>query len=212
MGYTTDPADKNPWISPKYRASDWKSLKLDKRESPDWANAVDILHDRLRGRFLAPVQAIEKHHDKQIRRFSGFAILAIDCLLIETLYQFQKGVNETDIDHATAFWHFFMSSSHFKPHFTREKAKIFYSHFRCGILHQAQTKQDSRVRFGRPEMVEQVDPNDLKRGLVIDRERFHEALRNEIRDYEQRLRGPQTKEDFEQRQSFIAKMRFIVPS
>lgn len=210
MGYATDPVDKNPWISPKYRASDWKSLKLTKRDSLDWAKAVDVFLDRVNGRFLAPVQVIEKHHDKQIRRFSGFAILAIDCLLIETLYQFQKGVNETDIDHATAFWHFFRSSPHFKPHFTRKKAQIFYRHFRCGILHQAQTLRDSRVRFGRPEMVEQIDPNDLNRGLVVDRERFHQALRNEIHDYEQSLRKPETQQDIERRQRFLDKMGFIV--
>lgn len=107
MGYLSSPTDSNFWVSPNYRADDWRRLNLDRADSPDWSKAVHIFYDRIQGRFLAPVEAIEKHPDDNIKWFSGFAILAIDCLLIETLYQFYNGVNETDIDHQKAFWHFF---------------------------------------------------------------------------------------------------------
>lgn len=210
MGYHSSPADGNFWVSPNYRADDWRQLNLDRSDSPDWSRAVDIFYDRIHGRFLAPVEAIENHSDDNIRWFSGFAILAIDCLIIETLYQFYNGVDETDIDHQKAFWHFFRASVHFKPHFTRKIAYKFYTHFRCGILHQAQTKMASKVRFAQPQMVQLADPSDLSQGLVIDREKFHQALRDEISDYAARLRNPRSPQDHALREKFKDKMSFIV--
>ena len=204
------PSDTNPHISPKYRANDWKALDLHKSSSPDWQTAVDILEDRLHGRFLAPVEAIVNHPDRVIWEFSGFAILAIDCLLIETLNQFHKGTDETTRPYKDAFWDFFHRSTFFQREFdTKQKAKIFYSHFRCGILHQAQTKKKSKVRIDMPAMVQPSVPDNIEQGLIIDRQRFHQALLDEIKDYMQRLRTPNNA-DFILREKFIIKMSFIV--
>ena len=204
-------ADSNFWISPNYRADDWRNLKLDAPDSPDWVNAVEIFHDRIHGRFLAPVEALTTHSDLKIRAFSGFAILAIDCLLIETLYQCYNGIPQTNIKHEDAFWLFFKSSSHFQPDFTEDVSKVFYRHIRCGILHQAQTKEHSKVKVGRSQIAEPSDAANLNKGLVIDRERFHNALCCEIGEYESGLQNPQTKRDSERRQNFLIKMGFIVP-
>ena len=163
--------EKNIRISPKYKSSHWKELDLSSGDNLVWAKAVDIFYDRINGRFLAPVRSIEKHSDKNIRLFSGFVILAIDCLLIETLYQFYNGVDETDRDHQRAFWHFFRDSPHFNPSFTRKISDMFYTHFRCGILHQAQTKMSSQVRVDQDQMVQLVNSGDPKQGLIIDRKK-----------------------------------------
>jgi len=167
MGYRTDPLDDNFWISPHYRADDWRRLNLNNDDNADWSTAVDIFYDRIYGRFLAPIEAIENHPDEYIRWFSGFTILAIDCLIVETLYQFYNGVDETDIDHQKAFWHFFRASTYFRQHFTRKTAYKFYTHFRNGILHQAQTKMSSKVRIDKDKMVQPVDLTDLNQGLII---------------------------------------------
>jgi hypothetical protein len=202
--------DSNFRISPHYRANDWRKLQLDSPDNPDWANAAEILHDRLHGRFLAPVEALTNHPDSEIRSFSGFAILAIDCLLIETLYQFYNGIPETDIKNEDAFWRFFESSPHFQPDFNEEVSRVFYRHVRCGILHQAQTKEGSKVKIGQPRIAEPVDSTDVNKGLLIDRQRFHKALCCEIDDYERGLKNPQTQRDSERRKNLITKMRFIV--
>ncbi len=209
MSYS-DSADDNLWIAPKYYAEDWRKLDLRRPESPNWSKAVDIFDNRIYGRFLAPVDAIANHHDAMIRWFSGFTIIAIDCLLIETLYQFYNGVDETNIDHQKAFWHFFRDSAHFKPHFTRKKAYKFYTHFRCGILHQAQTKIKSKIRLFQDTMVQLIDPNDIDQGLIIDREKFHQALHDEINDYMTKLRNPKTPEDHAIRKKFVRKMSYII--
>ncbi len=122
-------------ISPKFRISDWVRAKS---SSPiDWNLATDIFHDRINSRFLKPIELISSN--PTISEFCGFSVLAIDCLLIETLCQFYDGKNETTGYHAMAFWKFFRQSEHFNKHFSRKQAFTFYSHFRCGILHQAQT-------------------------------------------------------------------------
>jgi hypothetical protein len=139
-------------------------------------------------------------------------IIAIDCLVIETLVQFRNGEDETPRRRSQkAFWQFFSGSDFFKHAFDTEvKSNTFYQHFRCGILHQAQTKKRSLVHYDAPEMVQLVAPGDLEEGLTIDRELFHQALVDEINSYAQRLRSPQNADDKYLRKRFIKKMNFIV--
>ena len=197
------------WISPKFTSNDWKKLDLS-AHSADWNTAVEIFLDRVNGRFLAPIDAIRKHTDLQIAEFAGFVVIAIDCLLIETLVQFRTGEDETKGSHTDAFWSFFKESDFFKHDFdSRQKSEIFYGHFRCGILHQAQTKKSSLVRYCRQRMVEARVLGNIQQGLIIDRDLFHNALVDEINSYAQRLRFPQDERDRSLRQRFVKKMNLI---
>ncbi|UCE53524.1 MAG: hypothetical protein JSV31_30520, partial [Desulfobacterales bacterium] len=94
------------------------------------------------------------------------------------------------------------------PHFTRKRATTFYSHFRCGILHQAQTKKLSIVRIDRPKMVEPVDPKNINDGLIIDRKKFHAGVVSEIDDYIHKLRS-NLPAHHDLRNNFILKMDYI---
>ncbi len=205
------PSIDNPYISPHYTVENWLSLDLNDPDSPDWQQAVEIFCDRINGRFLKPVREIANHPDLRIREFSGFVIIAIDCLLIETLYQFYMGFDKTRGEHYIAFWKFFKDSEHFESDFnSKNKARIFYSHFRCGILHQAQTKKSSKIRIDMPEMVQLSYPGHIDEGLIVDRARFHQALLLEISDYANQLRNPFSQHDFDRRDNFIQKMTYIV--
>jgi hypothetical protein len=62
------------YISPRYSVSDWKTLNLTIQS--DWRTAVRILKDRLNARFFDAVEVINQQD------FAGFAVLALDCLLI----------------------------------------------------------------------------------------------------------------------------------
>ena len=73
-------------ISPNYTCEDWQKLPFPAEEA--WHKAVDIFKDRYRGRFLEPISRIEGY------TYAGFAIMALDCLLIETLQQFYEGEDE----------------------------------------------------------------------------------------------------------------------
>jgi hypothetical protein len=73
----------DPLISPKYKLNHWKALKFDKEG--DWLKAIEIVEDRIRGRFVIWIDKIASE------QFSGFAVIALDCLLLETLHGFMTG-------------------------------------------------------------------------------------------------------------------------
>jgi hypothetical protein len=212
MGEHIDsPSDENLYISPRYRKDDWQQLDLTKPESHDWEMAVNIFLDRINGRFLIPINRIINYRDWEVSEFSGFIVIGIDCLLIETLNQFYRGENETTGYHDNAFWEFFNRSKFFQKEInSKRKATIFYQHFRCGILHQAQTKKLSRIRIGMPTMVQESKKGNLSAGFIIDRNKFHQALIDEINDYAEKLRTPTTPNDYDLRSKFLRKMSFIV--
>ena len=203
MSKSIGPLDfENISISPKYRKNDWQQA-LSKK---DWRKMVEIFEDRIESRFLKPIRLIA--NDPYIGEFSGFSILALDCLIIETLNQFYSGLDETEGKHDEAFWNFFKKSEFFRGHFSRKKAFTFYSHYRCGILHQAQTKKKSVVRMDQNTMIQSVE-KDISIGLIVDRSRFHEALENEISSYIEKLKIGGNDESHSLRSHFIKKMNII---
>ena len=206
-----NPSSVNPYISPKYTAADWKALDLSTESSPDWSKAVDIYLDRIRGRFLAPIQAIINHTDSEIHEFCGFTVISIDCLLIETMNQFHKGKDRTtERHHWEAFRDFFLGSEYFQSEFdTDKKVEVFYDHFRNGILHQAQTKKLSIIRTCMANMVQVVNPRNINQGLIIDRTRFHDALVSDINEYAEKIRHPSSQNDIYLRNNFVIKMNLI---
>ena len=209
------------YISPQYKASDWKRLAMATSPDPDWSKAVQIFADRLNGRFMAQVKAMREHKDFAIQEWSGFAILAIDCLVIETLGQFYRGFDESpaqrdqvlnpnEWDHKKFYVDYMRRISTLcraGAFDTNKKRLLFYKHFRCGILHQAQTKKKSRVRFGEQKMVSFADNADQSQGLIVDRNKLHDALAEEVEAYKNLLLNGT---DRQKRQDFVKKMDFIV--
>lgn len=79
-------------IARKYTTADWKRLQLDPGQpgSEAWTKAVGMFRARMEERFFTPVDAlIDLQEDSS--RTHGFVVLAIDCLLIETLQGFRRG-------------------------------------------------------------------------------------------------------------------------
>ena len=74
-------------IAPGFSDSDWKRLTFNSER--DWIRAVASLRKRLEERFVKPARSLLRFSR------SGFAILALDSLLVETLQQFREGVAKT---------------------------------------------------------------------------------------------------------------------
>ena len=181
-------------ISPRFEVEDWKALDLTKIF--DWRKAVRMLEDRLNARFFDAVDAI------QDQDFSGFAVLALDCLLVETLQQFKEGVAETPRRKGEDYFINFLTTAPFSAYFTKASASKFYQHFRCGILHQAEIKGSSKVwRIG-----PLVAPTPDGRGLIVNRKLFHSALRKAFASY---LRLLRKRTDATLRDNFVRKMGYI---
>jgi hypothetical protein len=166
-------------ISPNYSVKDWKAL--DFSIEGGWQKAIDIFEDRIRRRFLKPISRIEEY------TYAGFAVLALDCLLIETLQQFREGVPRTPDKKSCEYFVCFLTGTSFGHYFTKEMAGMFYDQIRCGILHQAETKGSSRVL---KQSVPLVGCTEDRKGLVINRKLFHQQLVREFEAYIALLRDP----------------------
>ena len=169
-------------ISPRYTAHHWTAL--DEMKPTDWPTAVAIVRDRLHGRFL-------HFADKCLQDdYSGFVVLSIDCLLVETLQQFIEGETDGRNKSERCFKRFLARPrfrSDFKPAKTR---KLFYTDIRCGLLHQAQAKNKWLVRRNQPAMLQQLGTD----GYIIDVERFHAAMKVSLDDYLAEIVRPENTE------------------
>jgi hypothetical protein len=137
----------------------------------------------------------------------GFAIMALDCLLMETLQSFRTGrpnpERANDRLSTQAFVDFLTQRSAFKTYFDEPKARLFYDHFRCGILHQGEVKSSGLIRM---DTLNMVSPSRDNQSFIINRRLFHEALAKEVDEYKQELIEG---EDATLRDNFIKKMNEI---
>jgi hypothetical protein len=190
-------------IAPGVDASIWHALKLDDPNSSDWAEAVSILEARLHDRYIQPVDfliASEENKPLSERRY-GFTVLAIDCLLVETLGAFIEGLEDTEGESKRIFRTFLRTRKQFAADFpTDDIANKFYKQFRCGILHQAESGGDSKVWSLGPLL--RVD-GDV---ITVNRNKFHECLKEEFQTYLAELRDPKSSTP---RSNFRKKMDFI---
>ena len=163
----------------------------------------------MQGRFLRQIELLDKNQDRKIGVFAGFAIMALECLFIETLEQFYKGKIRTGEGmNEKAFFDFFQRSSNFKSFFNyQHKATVFYKHIRCGLLHQAQTKKKSTIHIRNEEMLQWVNPGNIEKGLIIQRRLFHNEVTSIYNDYVNKLKETR---NLNLRSKLKRKMDFIV--
>jgi hypothetical protein len=84
-------------IAPGVDSSEWQSLQLSDPKSPDWGRAIEIFESRSHERLIAPVDHLINTEESKppVKRRFVFAIMAIDCLLVETLGAFLDGLENT---------------------------------------------------------------------------------------------------------------------
>lgn len=182
-------------IAPNFTDDDWKTLAF--RSERDWIRAVAVLRRRLEARFLRPARSLLRQER------SGFAILALDSLLVETLEQFRRGVKETPRGAAEGYFIEFLTGPYFGQAFNQTTAKLFYRTVRCGILHQAEVKSTSLVRRDSALPVRLSSAGD---GVIVNPCLFHKRLERAFLFYRADLRKP-TETDL--RKCFRRKMDYI---
>ena len=165
---------------------------------------MSVLDSRLRERYIIPVDflvAAEEEIPASERRF-GFAVLAIDCLLVETLGAFLEGLGETSGRSKEIFCRLLTSHPQFCNDFPQPLAEQFYDELRCGVLHQAEIRGNSKLWSIGP-LVQKVGDS-----LIVNRNEFHERLKSVFADYLDQLRDPtntQLRSRFRKKMDFIAR-------
>src|SRR3989344_1992545 len=164
-----------------WTVADWKKLTLNNKNKDNWQTAIDIFEARIRRRYFDTIEIIKSYEQ------SGFAIMSLHCLLIETLQQFFKGVTETPHKEQKTYFKNFFSQTSFAKYFSDPSMGTdFYLWFRNGLLHQAEVKRGSRIwiRSGTPL----VRYNHDRTGLEINRDLFHQEMENVFNTYIAALR------------------------
>jgi hypothetical protein len=207
---------------------DWKALRKDlmgpggvTKDENAWARAVDVFANRIRERFLSCIEALDDPKSSTGRLIvAGFAIMALCCLLIETLQSFRKeppslpsvkgpcsyptGPCIFPRTTTTGLFKDFLQLPAFGGAFDKnEIAKSFIQGIRNGILHEAETRRWVIWR-NKPKFRILMPYND---GYALNRTEFYKAMKSEFESYLQEL-IKSTNKDLRRR--FVKKMDDIV--
>lgn len=199
-----------------------------------WQRAVDVFERRMRERFFLCIEKLERVETwpyveipdapdpdralpEKVTTTTGFAIMALCCLLIDTLQFFRAGASPSSpplrcprpekcenpkSGTNQAFIDFLTQSLSFDP----DVAKDFAKGIRNGIVHNAETR-GWVIRLDKPEnkIVEHgTRPYSLNRTL------FCKALEDWFKNYLDRLRYPSDPNETELRKHFIKGMKHVV--
>lgn len=147
----------------------WNELRLVLNSSytynTEWENAIILFKNRLNRKFFNPIQTII---NRQKLEGEGFAIVTVQCALIESLASFRTGEIHTVKRKKTSpsylydgskkiFVDFLNTDKIFKDNFWQidDNGKIlinnpfnaedFYSKVRCGLMHECRTKEEWNI-------------------------------------------------------------------
>lgn len=179
---------KNIKISHGVTIGDWQKLDLSSNEfNENWDEAVKIFENRIRSRFLKPIQILlESEKDLNPKeKQNGFSIMAILCLLVESLQCFVEGRSHSKSISKDVFIRFLSENEPFKTKlkFTPEIAGLVFTHFRCGILHQAELTGGARLRSIGPAVREKGGK------IIMNRTKFANGVFQYFDSYLQNLRS-----------------------
>lgn len=193
-------------ISPKYTVDYWRGLELDpeKPKQEDWLKAVDVLRDRIQSRFIKPAQSLIDFDKTNKPQSFGFAILALDCLVLETIQGFRQGVTNHTGQSGPLFRAFL---SDWQPFINclgpgmvaTTKADEFYRQGRCALHHSGATEKMT-VGISGP-MMKFADGE-----VTVNRTLFHIELAAEFDRYLAVLSDPLS---VDPRRKFLQKMNPI---
>jgi len=198
----------NSYISGWKTPDDWRAFcqRLKNETGAEiWEEAYkEYFLDRLNLRYLHPIKVLQENGT-----FSGegFSILAILCTLVEFLESTIEGLKYRFVRHdeklgeheysssKNIFVNFLCERHPFRSHFDKELAEEFYRNIRCGLLHEAQTKNSWKV-WAKSHEGKIID----KEKKIVFRDNFMQAVQEFIEDY-----GIQLKNNQKLQQAFIRK-------
>ena len=136
-------------------ATDTDGVDITVQQVKEWiekherSSLADFIYLRLHGRYIHPHSYSSDKYKSKYK--NGFAIMASCCLLIETFTSF-KEASFLDTNHqgSRCFKWFFSNHSAFTEFSEEGLAGDFYSNIRCGILHNAETRNGWKIKRAGP--------------------------------------------------------------
>ncbi len=198
-------------IAGKLTIQDWEDLNatLDTSKNKNWGIAFNFFEQRITTRYLNPIHAIL---NMKLKTGEGFAVVNLQCSLIETIECFYNGwvYNYPYFYERDGVTKLFKSNKIvFESFFQREPFKnynisnTFYSHVRCGLLHETQTKKGWIIKDKHDNKCYEEKENEK----IIYRTNFQSAIEKIISNYKIAIVNESDNEDL--RKNFIAKFNHI---
>ncbi|MEJ7609907.1 MAG: hypothetical protein WKF88_01880 [Ferruginibacter sp.] len=205
--------DKNIKIAGKMTIKDWEKfrMKLDYKNDANWDLAYSLFYKRIKLRYLNPIQAIV---DLDFKNGEGFAIVSLQCSLIETIECFFDGwiydfatngakkynkiLGVEKNNNEGIFRNFFETRIPFKN--VKIDGVEFYRQVRCALLHETQTKSSWKI-ISKKEKPFYYEQDGL---YIINRNEFQKAIEKVIKQYKQNILFGPDKENL--RKYFIEKI------
>lgn len=200
------------YLTDSKTSKDWEDLKPKLEKSDDellWRNAYkDFFWDRINSRYLEPISKL-RENDSYLGY--GFTIMTILCSLVEFIesthkgakYRFcrdtELGLNEYNKS-KTCFVDFLVTKPPFHSRFSEKIASEFYGAVRCGLLHEASTKEGWRI-WGRSESGKEIICYDSRK---VYRDDFENAIKEYMKSYSNELVS-----DNERKKAFIRKFDWL---
>ena len=183
------------YITDTKTIDDWYQKRDEIKKSSDsllWLTVYnDFFYARLESRYFGPIKLLQKGDCLG----EGFAITALHCSMIEFLESTYRGINYKwvrnkkelkDYEYSRSgdcFVDFLTTKYPFNAIFNKGLAEDFYSSVRCGILHEASTKNGWRV-WASSHSGKEIVCGETK---TVFRDDFQKALLVYIRWYQQQL-------------------------
>jgi hypothetical protein len=189
-------------------------------ESPlkgDWEGAADVFSDRFESRYFNPIKqlmiienTLETEGDGTEKFHPGFISLSIDFILLETLNQFKNGINDTNVAFHTkcSFVNILRDIKKISAFFDSDaEAGKFYDDLRCGLIHQGQTKGESRINKSKDIIVDLYKLGG--KGFNVNRTEFHNIVLEEYSSYSNCIKNLDNRNFDILRINFRNKMHFL---
>ncbi len=202
------------------------SKNLNCLSNNNWSDAFQYFEERIKTRYINPIKSILEIGDNL---GEGFAVVNLQCSLIETIESFingcnseynsrkrktqwKKGVTIIFNSNKEIFISFFNNRTPFKE--LNIDGGLFYQDVRCGLLHETQTKNNWKIKCDTAESglaYQEINNRNIVE-KIIHRENFQIYLEKLIARYRISII---TRADFdgipacELRENFIAKFSHI---
>lgn len=195
--------EDNIRISRDFNVGQWKNLRknLFKNNLEDWEGAISIFNDRISSRFLNPINSINNETDFEKRAGEGFSISLILIVLMESLASFEIGKIYTQEkkfsphlynSSAKLFNEFLKNNEIFKEKFpnNRDARDLFYKNIRCGLVHEARTKNNDIILSNKSSRTANSNLFYFKENnqYILNRDLFYETLKEFLEKYKNNLR------------------------
>lgn len=204
--------------------NNWQELNdhLNSEKDENWGLAFHFFEERIRTRYLNPIHAILKMEDNL---GEGFAVVNLQCSLIETIESFINGwISEFDLKFKKPIWKkdglivkypnsnstknlgncdIFISFFTNREPFSELKINgtDFFRSVRCGLLHETQTKNGWKIRAYQ-------DGKSID-NKIIYRKKFQQDIETVIENYKKFITINDGNKTIELRKNFKEKFNHI---